>query len=93
MADSKVPLFDLAMGVSEIPNMINCHTGQIKFRTEASWGKCCAGTHCVVAIQKAKDTGFSPKAVEGPIFSDLEGYFWCGPCMAAAVTEQFQRAG
>ena len=82
-----VPLYDLALAAAEIPNTINSYMGQIKFRTEGHWGKCCAGTNCVVARQKSKDTGFNPKVIEGPTFSDLEKNFWCGSCWTVGIEE------
>jgi len=42
---AKLPLYEEALKIAQVPVKINAHTGQIQFRTKGSWGKCCAGKH------------------------------------------------
>ena len=84
---ARLPLYDEAMAIAQVPVQINAHTGQIQFRTKGEWGKCCAGKHCVLAVQKATVTGYTPKPIEGAIFSDLGEAFWCGACWLVGLSE------
>ena len=84
---AKLPLYEEALKMAQVPVKIDAHTGQIQFRTQGSWGKCYAGKHCVLAVQKAKETGYTPKPVEGAICSDLEESYWCGACWLVGLSE------
>ena len=84
---AKLPLYEEALAMAQVPVKINAHTGQIQFRTQGDWGKCCAGKHCVLAVQKSKETGYTPKPVEGAIFSDLEESYWCGARWLVGLSE------